>query len=189
MIRNYGNLDIYLNRLLSDIYPQPPDEGHTQMALDVFNKWFLPNNLGKSVLDVGCGDTAFMRPHFEILNMEYTGVALKVTNPEVINMDFNFLEFPDDTFDCVFSRHSLEHSPMPLISLMEWYRVAKFFLCIIIPNPDHYGWTGLNHYSVMNEEHLLFLLKRAGWYPIWGDTTEPTEIRFMCQKKADIQYE
>lgn len=172
-----------------DVYPQPPDDGHTQMSMDVFNKWISPNSLGKSVLDVGCGDTAFMREPFTQLGMEYTGIALKSTSPYILNMDFSFLEFGDDTFDLIFSRHTLEHSPMPLLTLMEWYRVAKSFLCLILPNPDHYGWAGRNHYSVMNRDHSIFLAERAGWRAIWEDASEPSEIRFMFEKARAIIYE
>lgn len=189
MIRNYGHLNIYLNQLSEDVYPQPQDIGHTKLALDVFYKWFAPNDMGKSVLDVGCGDEAFMRPYFEQKGMEYTGIALKSTDPSILNMDFTFLDFPDEAFDVVFSRHSLEHSPMPIISLMEWHRVAKQFLCLILPNPKHYGWAGINHYSVMNEEQLAFLLKRSGWHVIWEDTSDQTEIRVMCEKVRNLPYE
>ena len=44
------------------------------------------------------------------------------------NADYNFLEYPDNSFDLVFSRHSLEHSPFPVLTLMEWYRVARDFM-------------------------------------------------------------
>lgn len=186
MNRNFKNINHYLNILLGDVYPQPVDEGHTRMAMEVFNKWIAPNKLGKSVLDVGCGDTAFMREPFESLGMEYTGIAIKATNPDILNMDFSFLEFGDNTFDLVFSRHALEHSPMPLLTLMEWYRVAKSFLCLILPDPEHYGWTGMNHYSVMNRDQAIWLAGRAGWRIIWEDMSEPTEIRMMFEKVRDI---
>lgn len=188
MNRNYKHINIYLDALLDDVYPQPPDEGHTSMAMAVINNWILPNSLGQSVLDVGCGDTAFLRSAFELAGMEYTGIAIKPQDPQILHMDFSFLDFEDSKFDFIFARHSLEHSPMPLLTLMEWHRVAKSFLCLILPNPDHYGWGGLNHYSVMNYKQAQFLLGRAGWNIIWEDGSEPTEIRLMCEKAKDIIY-
>lgn len=186
MNRNFGHINRYLNILLSDIYPQPQDEGHTKMAMEVFDKWILPTKLGKSVLDVGCGDTAFMRNPFEGVGMKYTPVSLKSTDPTILTMDFSFLEFDDESFDLVFARHALEHSPMPLLTLMEWYRVATSFLCLILPDPKHYGWVGRNHYAVMNKEQTISLAERAGWRVIWEDESEPTEIRLMFEKVRDI---
>lgn len=189
MNRDFVHLNTHLNRLMDDIYPQPEDSGHTHLAEDVFYKWFKSSLKIKSILDVGCGDTAFMMPMFESINVKYTGVALKTSNPKVTNMDFSFLEYEDNSFDCILSRHSLEHSPMPLVSLMEWNRVSRHFLCLILPNPEYYGWTGLNHYSVLHPNQAEFLLKRAGWNIIWTDFSEPTELRYMCEKDTQSEYD
>lgn len=189
MNRDFRHLNIYLNKLVSDVYPAPVDEQHTEWALQMFNLWFAKNKEVKSVLDAGCGDTAFMKPHFEKIGAEYTGVALNSDNPNVQNVDFTFLPFEDDSFDLVWSRHSLEHSPMPIITLMEWYRVSKAWLCLVLPNPVTYGWAGLNHYSVMHPTQVEFLLKRVGWNVIWSDFSEPSELRYMCEKVRKTEYE
>ena len=143
----------------------------------------------KRVLDVGCGDTAFMKEMFESECINYTGIALRTNHPDVINMDFTFLDFPDNSFDMIFSRHSLEHSPMPIISLMEWHRVSSAWLCLILPNPLAFGWTGRNHYSVLHPSQAEFLLDRAGWHIIWTDFTNPNELRYMCEKIRTSEYE
>ena len=139
--------------------------------------------------------------------MDYTGVAL---GPDVIpaqnagynvkRMDFNFLEYEDKSFDMVFSRHSLEHSPMPLLSLMEWSRVAVNYLGVILPAPEHYTYEGLNHYSVMaSPMQFVAVAARGNWKPIWTDikevahpaptadnphavTVHPTEYWIFCEK-------
>lgn len=189
IIRNFHRINIYLNQLLDDVYPQPPDPGHIAWATQVFERWFLPNQVGESILDVGCGDTAFMRPLFEGIGLKYTGIAVKTVDPNILNMDFSFLDFDDDTFDVIFSRHSLEHSPMPLLTLMEWNRVSSHFLCLILPNPIKWGWTGKNHYSVLHPDQIEFLLNRAGWKIIWTDFSEDTELRYMCEKNRKSEYE
>ena len=189
MNRNFSNINTYLNKLLQDIYASPPDEKHTAWARNVFDKWFLNNTSVKTVLDVGCGDTALIKDWFGAIGAEYTGIALNSNNPNVTNMDFSFLSFEDDSFDLIWSRHSLEHSPMPLLTLMEWYRVSKSWLCLILPNPLEYGWAGLNHYSVMHPTQIEFLLKRAGWNVIWTDFSEPSELRYMCEKIVKTEYE
>lgn len=189
MNRDFSRINTYLNKLVQDIYDQPVDPGHTKWALDVFDNWFKPYKNIKTLLDVGCGDTAFMKERFESIGIEYTGVALKTNNPNVHNMDFSFLNFDDNSFDIIFSRHSLEHSPMPVLTLMEWYRVSKSWLCLILPNPITYGWAGLNHYSVMHPNQVEFLLERAGWNIIWSDFNEPSELRYMCEKIRKSEYE
>lgn len=189
MNRDFSRLNIYLNRLASDIYEQPEDGGHTRMAQDVFDKWFAPYREIKTLLDAGCGDTAFMRERFESIGITYTGIAMGVNHPNVVNKDFTFTDFADESFDCVFSRHSLEHSPMPVITLMEWYRISKAWLCLILPNPNVYGWAGKNHYSVMNTVQVTSLFERAGWNIIWTDETNNSELRFMCEKIRKVANE
>lgn len=184
MLRNLGSLNIYLNRLIGDIYPQPPDIGHTTLAMNVFDNWITRLEGVKSVVDMGCGDTAFMKLPFESIGVSYTGVAINTKNPEILNLDFTFTPFDDNQFDLVFARHSLEHSAMPIITLMEWRRISKTFLCVVNPNPNHYGYVGQNHYSVCSAEVLEFWLSLAGWDIIWRDSSEPTELRYMCQKRG-----
>lgn len=185
MLRDFSRLNIYLNRLISDIYPQPPDEGHTTMAYDVFDKWIVALTGVRSVLDAGCGDTAFMKSKFEGIGMKYTGIAIGVNNPEIYNMDFTFTEFENNQFDLVFARHALEHSPMPIITLMEWHRIAKHFLCLVNPNPAYYGTIGRNHYSVVDRNQLVEWARLANWFPIWEDDTNNTEIRIMFEKVGE----
>lgn len=188
-MRDFSNMNRYMNSLLGDIYEQPPDPGHIQMLREVFHNWIPQLTSVKTVLDMGCGEVAIAEPFFKTLNIEYTGITLgkeatiaRKRGRNVVNMDFNFLEFEDNSFDLIWSRHSLEHSPMPLLTLMEWGRVGKDFLCLILPNPDHFGWVGRNHYSVMNAPHAKWLLERAKWRAIWEDFSNAQEIRFMCEK-------
>ena len=189
MNRNFKHLNIHLNKLLQDVYGSPPDPRHTEWARQMFDLLFANNKEIHSVLDAGCGDNAFMREWFEGIGAKYTGIALRSSSPNVTNMDFSFLEYEDDSFDLVLSRHSLEHSPMPIITLMEWHRVSKAWLCLILPNPLEYGWAGLNHYSVMHPTQIEFLLKRAGWNIIWSDFSEKTELRYYCEKVRKSEYE
>lgn len=193
-MRNYTNIDRYLDNLLGDLYDQPEDTGHTSLAKEVIELWSNRLVDCKSVLDVGCG-TGFCQQFFEAQGIEYTGVCLgndlisaKEAGRNVKKMDFSFLDFPDSSFDLVMSRHSLEHSPMPIISLMEWNRVSKGFLGLVVPAPEHWTYKGLNHYSVMSLAQVLAILPRAGWNAIWHDTKMfdttdvPNEYWVFCEK-------
>lgn len=193
-MRNFLNVNRYLDILLEDIYPQPLDKGHTDMTGQVIYKW-CGSIQCRNVLDVGCGQGVAV-PFFNELGIEYTGVTLgqdyavcKSLGLNVYKQDFTFLDFPDESFDLIFSRHSLEHSPMPLITLMEWERVSRNLLCLVLPNPEWYKWVGLNHYSVMHPTQVEALLDRAGWHIIWSDFDEPQELRYMCEKKHKGHYD
>jgi Methyltransferase domain len=174
-MRNYEHIDGYLNRLYSDIYEQPEDVGHTRLALKVVDHWMSRMTTCHSVIDLGAGQ-GMCQSMFERWDVKYEGIALgedvvkaQALGRNVKRMDFSFLEYPDNSFDLGFARHSLEHSPMPVITLMEWARVAKNWLGIILPAPEWYTYTGKNHYSVMNMEQVRQLLDIAGWKVLWED--------------------
>lgn len=200
-MRDYSHIDKYLDQLAGDLYPQPPDPGHTALAQEVIDLWMSRMSQVKTVLDVGAGQ-GFCQPMFEKWGVKYSGVAL---GPDVIPafnagynvklMDFNFLAYPDKSFDMVFSRHSLEHSPMPILSLMEWSRVSASWLGVVLPAPEHYTFEGLNHYSVMSVPQFLAIVKRANFHPIWVDvkfdgiplgepsgSAKPLEYWMFCEK-------
>lgn len=187
-VRNYEHFDRYLNELIADIYEQPVDAGHTAMTLDIINKW-IPNLVGcQTVADMGCGQIS-PQSEFEKYGIEYVGFAIgndvvvsQKQGKNVHNRDMTFTEMNDESADLIYSRHSLEHSPFPLLTLMEWHRIAKHWLLLVLPSPAHHLWTGRNHYAVMNWEQAEFFLRMSGWNIIWRDDSEPTEIRVMCEK-------
>jgi len=189
-MRDWLFIDRYYQELTQDIYDQPNDSGHSLMAKEIINKWF-PDLDGNSVLDVGCG-TGFCSEFVENNKKDYLGIEKGISSktPFIIDMDFNFLsKFKADTFDIVLSRHTLEHSPFPLLTLMEWHRVAKMYLLLVLPNPEYYTFIGKNHYSVMDKQQSRWLLRRAGWEVLKTDYSEPTELRFLCRKRERIGAE
>jgi ubiquinone/menaquinone biosynthesis C-methylase UbiE len=187
-MRNYQNIERYLNELLADIYPQPPDPGHQAMIEDVCVKWLSILSGLNSILDVGCGQGQAIpvlkrfAPSVEGVTLG-TDAAVCCAKGYPVNMsDMTFLPYRDERFILVFARHVLEHSPMPLITLMEWYRVAKQWLLLVLPDPQHYAYVGRNHYYVLNRQQAENILNVAGWRPIWRDDSEETEIRIFCEK-------
>lgn len=186
-MRDWTRIDGYLTSLIGDIYLQPEDEGHSGLAKLVIDTWFSRLLGCKTVLDVGCG-TGFCQPLFEAWDVQYEGVCLggdyliaREKGRNVKKMDFSFLEYEDNSFDLVFSRHSLEHSPMPLLTMMEWRRVAKNWVGIVLPAPEWYTYKGQNHYSVMNLEQIRVLADRAGLNVLWDEV----DSRSMEVRKDD----
>jgi len=185
--RDYTNIDKYLTELEQDIYPQPPDIEHTKEARYVIDNW-IPKIRVLDVLDVGCGE-GFCQPMFEKLDVEYWGICLgedykkaKKLGRNVREMNFHFINEPDKTFDLIFARHALEHSPMPILALMEWHRVARKHLILILPKPKFWLFVGRNHYSVVTDSQAKFLLHRSGWKVIREDHSHEWEYRYLCRK-------
>lgn len=199
-MRDFKHIDGYITKLYGEIYPQPDDSGHTRMANDVIYEWMSKMTTCKSVLDAGCG-TGFCQAMFEHCGVQYEGICLGEDYLEAQNlgrnvkkMDFSFLDYPDNSFDLIFARHSLEHSPMPLLTLMEWHRVSKNWLGLILPTPEWFTHKGQNHYFVLNMEQIKNILEVSGWNVMWEEVHQeewdrkthamlPFEFRIMCEKK------
>lgn len=191
MPRDYRRFNGYLNNLSQDIYPQPPDPGHTEQA-QAYLDWALGIVGGTSVLDIGCGE-GFCRTMFEERGIEWQGVTmgpdyeecLKLSLP-VERMDMSFLQLPDNSFDLLFARHVLEHSPFPILTLMEWRRVCRNYLLIVLPTPDYWGFGGKNHYSVFNQEQWFHSYSKAGWKIIHESKLTTRDKAYMDHYMPEI---
>jgi SAM-dependent methyltransferase len=99
----------------------------------------------------------------------------------VKELDLSFLPqsegYHDESVDFIFLRHALEHSPYPIISLMEYNRVLKQggHIYIEVPQPDceRKHEYNSNHYSILGHNMLAALLLRAGF-----DIVRFDEIKF-----------
>lgn len=194
MIRDWNNIDKYYDELLGDVYPQPMDEIHYKDMVYGLEKLHSLVKDAHTVLDVGCGQGDAQKI-FRVMGYEYAGISLgrdveigQRNGYDVFYGDFHFLDFRENSFDLVFSRHSLEHSPMPLLALMEWHRVSNKYLYLIVPNPDSYLSFGRNHYSIMDSVQLRWLLRRAGWKVLIKEYRE-TELIYLCDKQPRISCE
>ncbi|KKN02881.1 hypothetical protein LCGC14_1113220 [marine sediment metagenome] len=198
--RDYKFFDKCTQNLSQDVYPQPPDPGHTDWALNSL-KWidstiyaakppirdeetnkiiktFKKPEISGRVLDVGCG-WGFLSVPFETMGLNWTGVTIGedvigargnlqeygLPPEKVIETDMTFLPWDEPLFDLIYARHVLEHSPFPIITLMEWHRVTKEggYLCLVAPAPHYWKYKGKNHYSIVPKPLLKWWLERAGW--------------------------
>lgn len=191
MARDYRNLESYLNYLSRDIYEQPEDSGHTSMAAWVIDHWCSKLVGCHDVLDLGCGQ-GLCEPMFSHYGMNWKGVTLgpdyvvcERKGLNVVKEDFSFLPFPDNSFDLLFSRHSLEHSFSPVCSLLEWRRVTKQWVCIVVPDPAHYTVRGKNHISVLYRDQWVWLFELAKLKVIWESVAD-NEMRWMLEKVQDL---
>ncbi|HEX8522886.1 MAG TPA: class I SAM-dependent methyltransferase [Tepidisphaeraceae bacterium] len=181
-------LEDFLERIKNETYPEPRSPVHDQvtakMLPQVMDLTKLPE--GSTILDVGCGQGVALE-HFRQRKMNAIGITI---NPEdmaactaqgydVREMDQSFLDFPDETFDLVWCRHTLEHSIFPYFTLSELRRVLKpmGWLYVEIPAPDTAAQhqTNRNHYSVLGRSLWADLIMRSG-HDIVGDSTLGLEL-------------
>ena len=163
------------------IYDEGSSPMHETLTKQVIDQYVLPLNIPKNakILDMGCGPGYFLNYMKEQGYTDLTGVSL---SPEDVRMceekghtvkkyDMSFLPqkdgYYDESVDFIFLRHSLEHSPYPIFTLMEYNRVLKqgSKMYIEVPAPDcerKHEWN-LNHYSILGTEQLAALLVRTGF--------------------------
>lgn len=180
-MRNYTLIDKYLDELIQDIYPQPQDAGHTGWAQESINYFSTYITDAHTVLDMGCGE-AFCQPMFEEKGYAYLGVCLGEDYQSSLNQgrnvveeDFTFSSFKDESFDLIYSRHSLEHSPVPLLTLKDWYRISKGYLALVLPSPVFWEYKGQNHYFVLNDKQWENLFDKVGF-----------DVRYAYSKRQNM---
>jgi SAM-dependent methyltransferase len=189
-MRDWYYFDKYYEELVNqDVYEQPDETARTDISKLMISE--APLEGVKSVLDVGCG-CGYAQDLFP--DTDYLGITCsedeykkaRELNRIVFYMDYNFIRLGRE-FDLVFSSHSLEHSPFPLLTLMEWHRVGKNLL-LIVPSPDHYGYIGKNHYSVATPQQMRWWLRRAGWKVVWRKTTS-TDLAYFATREVRVGSE
>ena len=111
--------------------------------------------------------------------------------------------------DFIFLRHTLEHSPYPIFTLMEYNRVlkqgGKIYIEVPAPDCERRHEYNLNHYSIFGANQLAALLLRAGFnvdlfnelkfdiqVPTGENEFKPVQEHFYCllvtkQRPLDVK--
>lgn len=183
------------------IYDEGESGFHKDLTAQVVKSYVDPLGLPKdaNILDLGCGPGYFLDEMKERGYTNLTGVTLspgdvklcESKGHKIKKYDLSFLPqsdgYNDESIDFIFLRHAFEHSPYPIISLMEYNRVLKqnSKLYIEVPQPgcDRKHEWNLNHYSIFGEQQLAALLNRCGF-----DIDSFNTIEFDLQvQKADSE--
>ena len=162
-MRDYRHIDRYLDKLVDEIYQEPASHHHVQAAINVVQN-FCSDLQFESVVELGCG-TAPILNEMKKYGKITLGITLgkeKMDHP-LIEADMNFSGLETYSYDLVVTRHALEHSPMPLLLLMEMERISKKYALIIVPVPSERMIRWPNHYSVFPRENWGYLFDIAGW--------------------------
>jgi len=197
---NWGKIDSwYKQKVLGSIYPEPTCKGHRKGMKEVIKRFVKPRlSEIKTVLDIGCGSGDAAR-YFRALDILWVGVTLGQHDIEicrrkglrVFEYDMHFIEMPDECTDLILGRHVAEHSPMPLFALMEWHRLARKYLLLVVPRVPHFcrdeqGRHHPNHFSAgITREGWLYLAEEAGWELIDEDYIDwQIEERLFFRKRG-----
>lgn len=68
---------------------------------------------------------------------------------------------------------------MPLLALMEWHRVSRKYLIVVVPHAENVIQGGKNHYYMLFPTQWEILFKRAGWQVEKKDFSDPLEYRYF----------
>ena len=166
---------------IAHIYEEGDSQMHKDLTKSVVEQYIDPLDLQKNakILDLGCGPGYFLDLMKERGYTDLTGVTLSpgdIENCEskghtIKKYDFSFLPqkdgYYDESVDFIFLRQTLEHSPYPIFTLMEYNRVlkqgSKIYIEVPAINQDRKHEWNVNHYSVLGNEQLAALLNRTGF--------------------------
>ena len=205
-------LKFYYDHVLSTVRAEGESQLHKTITSDVVTRFVDPMALPKTsrIIDLGCGVGYFLDEMVDRGYQDLLGITLspedasacQAKGHRVERKDMNFLADRDESIDMLFCRHSLEHSPFPYITLLEYNRVLRSLghLYIEVPSPDcdRRQEENRNHYSIFGREMWLELLKRTGFDVEWYDYEFPMRMAgddhsymeryyiFVCRRRQPV---
>lgn len=175
-IKNKANKILkFLDKVSKEVYSEADSEMHQKMIDQIvpdLEKNQIGNNKDQAILDVGCGQGYAMKKFKEAGFTNLQGITMsdedvKATQDKGFKcdkMDQSFMTYADESFDFLFVRHCLEHSPFPYHTLEEFRRVLKTGgkAYIEMPAPDNVRPLEYmaNHYSIMGAKQWASLMLR-----------------------------
>lgn len=182
----------FLELVRGHVYSEPETDLHNNVMDHMIPKIISEHGMHGPLLDVGCGNGGAMERMRDLGLTDLTGLTLSHDDAEaarakgfhVDEVDMSFTDYADTQFAWLFVRHALEHSPFPLLTLLEFNRILALggMAYIEMPSPkctrllENYD----NHYSIMGQRQWSELMKRAGF-----DIKDMGEINFTVHNKAD----
>lgn len=164
MNSDWSHIQKHYEKLTKNIRPELHSPHHEAAAHEAVKNLCTKLHI-TSVVELGCG-VAPLLDVFKSMGAKTTGVSYvqEHNQHEVIRADMHATGLPDASYDLVASRHTLEHSPMPLLLLMEMYRLSKQYALAILPtHTPRMITTWIDHYSVFDQVGWEKLFQVAGW--------------------------
>ena len=163
------------------IYDEGEAPFHKQLTKQMVETYIDPMELAKDalIMDMGCGVGYFLdemkeRGYTNTVGVSLSSADVKVSRDKGHNVkeyDMSFIPqidgYYDETVDFLFCRHSLEHSPYPILTLVEYNRLlkpkSKIYIEVPAPDCDIKHEYNVNHYSILGETQWAALIQRTGF--------------------------
>lgn len=181
-------LKFYYSHVLSAGYDDSPKTSHPDTMTDVIERFLDPLGLPKDskILDLGCGSGDFLDDMRTRGYTDVTGITLNRDDHTACEdkghtslryKDTNFLDDRDESVDLLFARRSLERTPFPYITLLEYNRVLRpqrhLYVEVSDPRCDIANKNKKDLYSLMDRDMWISLLHRAGFDVDWHECEVP----------------
>jgi len=146
------------------------DEGAAHRS--AISTWVQPfTKADARIADIGCGRgislQLFKEAGAESVDGYCMGEDADVAIAAGLNVtraDQSEIPAADGTYDFLYCRQILEHSPAPLITLREWWRIMKPAALMFIQVPlCPEGWVTRDHLSIMPRNCWAWTFQRAGF--------------------------
>lgn len=159
--RDFTQIERSLDALAADVYNEVPTEHHTA-ASHKTAETLLSGLQITEALELGCGSAPTL-DWLKARGVKTLGVSLG-SEPcvhSLIHADMHFSGLPTSSADLVIARHTLEHSPMPLLMLFEMARLSRRYALVVVPCDEQIWIDWPNHYSVLSKPMWRKLFTRA----------------------------
>jgi SAM-dependent methyltransferase len=167
-------LTAFLQKCASTVYPEPRSPIHDDLTAQQAESFAAKLAPGDKVLDIGCGQGPALK-WFEEHGFRPYGITLGADFQVCLDAGFRVFEMNqndlpdswDGEWGAVWARHVAEHSPIPLFTLTEYWRVLKpggwLYLEIPAPGTSANHTHNPNHFSVLTPDMWGALLHKAGF--------------------------
>jgi SAM-dependent methyltransferase len=166
-------LDAQLQRTLSKKSASLPQ--HTQILVDKLGGYADLQEC--RVLCVGCRNIKELNYFRQKGAQQVTGIDLYSEVPEIEVMDMHAMTFDAQSFDVVYSSHSLEHSNNPERAIAEFVRVTRPGGWLAIEVPIRYETRGTDLVDFQSVENLCAQFERYPIQVIWREEADAKDAR------------
>ena len=195
MQRELESFKDFLELVRGHVYSEPLTDLHIAVMDQIIPKIQGEHSMHGPLLDIGCGDGYAMDKLRSLGVEDIMGITLSTEDAaaargrgfEVTEQDMSFTNFGDASFKWLWVRHALEHSPFPLLTLLEFHRLlepgGKAYIEMPSPKCTRLLESYDNHYSIMGPRQWTCLMRRAGF-----EIMDQGEVKFDITSKEDANF-